>query len=221
MNFDSQAGSRGGFFADYPEDVVKNEPMFFNCDLETAFKNGGDITKAFIDSLPLDWKICNPVLDSRVHMLMKNWYPCIPGWHHDDVPRSTSTGQPNYTDPEYFSEHLTGLVNAEICPTKFLLGDVTVSDPDIDKRIYNTWNDEIEEYLYDDYDCSRDLWTYYIKSGVYLQFDANTFHTGVKAKAPGWRWFVRLSRNTDRQKHMTNEIRRQVQVYLEEPMAGW
>lgn len=79
LTFDSKFIIRGGFpDEDFNQDDVKNEPMFFNCDLDFAYKNGGDITKSFIENLPMDWINSNPVLDSRVHMLMKGWYPCIP-----------------------------------------------------------------------------------------------------------------------------------------------
>jgi hypothetical protein len=204
---------RGAFKADWDQETIKNEPMFFNSDLIFALENGGPITRKFITSLPKDWIDCNAVLDSRVHMLMPNWYPCIPGWHHDDVPRSTPTGQPNYLNPEYRSEHLMGLVNGDICPTNFIDDMVDVSLPDFTKRQYNVWNDEI--------DAQTNLNRVKAPSGRLIQFDSDSFHTGVKAVAGGWRWFIRLSRKTDRQKNITNEIRRQVQVYLEEPMAGW
>jgi hypothetical protein len=217
LTFDSRIKNRGFFDCDFSDDEVKNEPMFFNSDLKFAFNNGGPITKAFIDALPDDWLDANPVVDSRVHMLMKNWYPCIPGYHHDDVPRSRDDGQPNYIDPEYFSEHLTGLVNAEICPTTFIVDNISVCNPNGLSRVYNVWNDEIEFKL----NQPNPPKCYKAESGILIQFDANTFHTGVKAVSPGWRWFIRLSRNTNRQANMSNEIRRQVQVYLEEPMAGW
>lgn len=213
MIFDSQVKIRGAFNSNHSQDVVKNEPMFFNCDLSYAWENGGPITKAFIEKLPIDWQEwCDVVFDSRVHMLMPEWYPCIPGWHHDDVPRSTPTGQPNYQNPEYFSDHLCGLVNAEICPTLFALGMIEVSNLDINTTIYETWSKEIAEMT---------LPAYEAESGQYIEFDCNTFHTGVKAKAGGWRWFGRLSRFTERTKHITNETRRQVQVYLENPIMGW
>jgi hypothetical protein len=214
MKFNSQIQKLGNFKHDWLESIVKNEPMFFNCDFKFAYENGGPITKQFLEQLPSSWKDTQWVLDSRVHMLMPNWYPCIPGWHHDDVPRSTSTGQPNYTNPEYHAEHLMGLVNAEICPTTFRTGEIEVSDPDINTGIYNVWNSEIEAGLNPDS-------LYEAESGKYIQFDANAFHTGIKARKGGWRWFIRLSRNTDRTNKITNEIRRQVQVYLDEPMAGW
>jgi hypothetical protein len=212
MQFNSTYKIRGDFPCDFPTEVIKNEPMFFNSSLEFACKHGGRITRAFIDNLPLDWFIDNPVIDSRVHMLMKNWYPCIPGYHHDDVPRSTPTGQPNYLNPEYESEHLCGLVNSEICPTRFVDDVVNLSEPDVSVLQYEKWHKELEIIAPKTYDA---------ESGKYIQFDCNAFHTGTKAVAGGWRWFIRLSRNTDRQKNITNEIRRQVQVYLENPIEGW
>ena len=212
MQFISTYLKRGDFFCNFSTEVIKNEPMFFNCDLAYAFKHGGEITKNFIAGLPEDWISCNPVLDSRVHMLMKNWYPCIPGYHHDDVPRSTSTGQPNYLSPEYRSEHLCGLVNAHICPTKFVDDVVNLSEPDETILQYEKWHKEIEALAPN---------TYNAESGKYIQFDCDAFHTGTKAVEGGWRWFIHLSRNTDRQKNITNEIRRQVQVYLENPIEGW
>lgn len=46
----------GEFATNIDNGDIKNEPMFFNCDLNFAYVNGGDITKSFIDALPLDWK---------------------------------------------------------------------------------------------------------------------------------------------------------------------
>lgn len=213
--FDSQIQVLdGGFRNDWVEDVVKNEPMFFNCDLKFAAEHGGPITRNFIANLPEDWFHCNPILDSRVHMLMPGWYPCIPGYHHDDVPRSgRAHGQPDYENMAYRSEHLMGMVNGDICPTKFAMGRIEL--PEVDTScdvIYRKWDEII---------TSQDIPAMHAPSGKYIQFDWQSFHTGTKAVKGGWRWFVRLSRNTDRQKNITNEFRRQAQVYLEFPTMGW
>lgn len=213
MIFESKIEVRGSFSEVWTQNVIKNEVMFFNSDLNFAFENGGPITRHFIDNLPSDWANANPVLDSRVHMLMKNWFPCIPGFHHDDVPRSTPTGQPNYINPEYRSEHLLGLVNGDICPTIFIHDTVNVSEPNFNILQYQQWHKDI--------DAQPSLKRIEAESGKYIQFDCDAFHTGSKARGNGWRWFIRLSRNTDRQKNITNEIRRQVQVYMENPIEGW
>lgn len=214
-SFNSQIKDIGSFHCDFSQEIIKNEIMFFNCDLHFANQYGGPITKSFIDTLPDDWKRCNPVIDSRVHMLMPGWYPCIPGYHHDDVPRNTSNGQPNYDNPDYYSEHLMGLVNGEVCPTLFAIGNHKL--PKIyDDIIYKKWNFIVEQQV-----KSGELYSEEVYSGKYIEFDWQSVHTGQRAKSSGWRWFIRLSRNTDRQNKITNEIRRQTQVYLEFPKEGW
>ena len=212
--FHSAISERGKFPASFSMDEIKNEPMFFNCEINFAKAHGGVLTQAFLNNLPEDWKNCNPVIDSRVHMLMPGWFAAIPGFHHDDVPRTTPTKQPNYDAPEYHSEHLTGLVNAEIAPTLFALGEHSL--PVVDGVIYRAWHPLVEEQL-----RRGMLAPYRMGSGDYVQFDWQSIHTATKTTVGGWRWFIRLSRNTDRQKSISNEIRRQVQVYLEAPMDGW
>ncbi|MEN9701294.1 MAG: hypothetical protein RIR55_609 [Bacteroidota bacterium] len=197
-------------------DEIKNEPMFFNADINFAYKNGGDITKSFINNLPDEWQESNVVFDSRVHMLMKGWYPCIPGWHHDDVPRTLKNGQPNYENPEYFSEHILGIVNSNICPTKFAIGEVYMPKINDDRIVYEVWNEIIESEIKEGI-----LRIDEVNDRTLTYFDCNTFHTGQKAINNGWRWFGRVSRNTNRINNITNEIRVNSQVYLEFPKKGW
>lgn len=213
--FISQIQDVGEFCIDVPNEWIKNEPMFFNSDLNFARNYGGPITRQFIESLPYDWRMANVVFDSRVHMLMPGWYPAIPGWHHDDVPRGAD-GQPDYENPSYSAQHIMGLVNAEVCPTSFALGCCKMPLVPEGEIIYKVWHDQVQR-LVDKGDMShfiaQDRRLYY--------FDCDTFHTGTKAVSNGWRWFGRVSRHTDRALSITNEIRQQVQVYLEFPTEGW
>jgi hypothetical protein len=202
---------------------VKNEPMFFNSSLAYAYNEGGSITREFINAFSHDFAIksgidpADFVFDSRVHMLMKGWFPCIPGFHHDDVPRHTSNGQPNYTDPEYRSQHCMGLVNGEICPTEFAIGTAEFSEIGEDQVAYEVWHKEVEQRLME----GTSLVLHDAPSNKLVYFDDRTWHQGTRAIAGGWRWFGRISWNTARVNNITNEIRRQVQVYLENPMQGW
>lgn len=220
--FNSQIKKVGDFKSDWTTAEIKNEPMFFNCDLHFAYQNGGGITRDFIRSLPKGWE--KAVIDTRVHMLMPGWYPAIPGGHHDDIPRPIigpgqhfiTAGQPDYDNPRYHAEHIMGLVNADICPTYFALGTMTMPAIPEGELIYREWHKEVERAI-----ANEEADTYQAESGKLIYFDWQTFHTGQKTKLSGWRWFARISRNTDRQKQITNEIRNQVQVYMEFPMEGW
>jgi hypothetical protein len=214
MKFNSTIQKIGSFRKDWTQDEIKNEPMLFNCDGYTAFDLGSDITRNFLQRLILSgWDIKDTVVDSRVHMLMPGWYPCIPGMHHDDIPRSTTNGQPNYINPEYKAEHVLGLVNGDIAPTQFAIGDIDLEIP-TEGIIYKEWHPKVMQTIED-----GTMKSYSAESGVILQFDSESFHQGTKAVAGGWRWFIRVSKNTHRKP--TNEIRKQVQVYLEHPMEGW
>lgn len=212
-------------FATYcSNDEIKNEPMFFNCDWKYAHEKGGPITKSFLTAARNAWGDVPMVFDSRVHMLMPGWYPAIPGFHHDDVPRPEipvgqhfiTAGQPDYDNPRYHSEHILGLVNAQICPTDFALGDCMMPHVAEGDLIYRKWHKEVESLLEKGL-----LARLTAPDRMLVHFDWQTFHTGTKAVSNGWRWFGRVSRNTDRVNKISNEIRVNAQVYLEFPMEGW
>jgi len=199
----------------YSDEEVKNEPMLFGCDYFHAKALSGRLTLDFLNALPPDWiDAPNLVVDSRVHMLMPGWFPAIPGYHHDDVPRSRDDGQPNYVNPEYRSEHVMMLVNANVCPTSFAVGSIDVDIPAIGKTIYKEWHPLVEAAV-----SFGALTVESIPDRTLTFFDDRTWHQATPAISNGWRWFIRASRNTHRKP--TNELRRQVQVYLENPMEGW
>ena len=222
--FTSEIIRMNPFAMDCKNEDIKNEPMFFNSDIDFAYAKGGPITKSFIEHLPSEWRNGRVVFDSRVHMLMPGWYPAIPGWHHDDVPRPKiptgqhfiTAGQPDYDAPTYRSEHILGLVNADICPTQFAIGECTMPAIPEGELIYRAWHKEVEQLIKE-----HKLFVHTAADRHLYYFDCDTFHTGQKATGNGWRWFGRVSRKTDRVNNITNEIRVNAQVYLEFPMEGW
>lgn len=223
-HFDSRFESLGAFADCVSNDEIKNEPMFFNSDLAFAYDEGGPITRSFIDELPSEWRDEPGVFDSRVHMLMPGWYPAIPGFHHDDVPRPDipvgqhfiTAGQPDYDSPAYYSQHVMGLVNASVAPTDFAIGKCVMPEVADGDLIYRRWHGEVERLI-----AAGEMKRVAAPDRQLLLFDWQSFHQGTKAVSNGWRWFGRLSVNTDRANKVTNEIRRQAQVYLEFPMEGW
>lgn len=215
--FNSNINKLNSFALGINNDQIKNEKMFFNCSLNFAYENGGEITKSFINSLPHDWKNEKIVFDSRVHMLMNGWYPCIPGWHHDDVWRNPNlNNQPDYNNMPYHSSHILGIVNSDICPTNFALGNIKVPAVNKGKNIYEVWNEHL-----DNMEKNNELNIISVKDRTLYFFDWKTFHRGTKAINNGFRWFGRVSKNTDRVNNITNEIRINSQVYLEYPNKGW
>lgn len=223
MIIDSQIEELYHLDCEYTTNEVKNEPMLFNNDLDGAIKNGGMITRDFLCHLPHDWWNAPLVIDSRVHMLMPGWYPCIPGWHHDDVPRLRSDGQPEYEAITPRSEHILFLVNSHLAPTEFALGSAEFEVPPIGRVIYEDWHKEVNLAI-----AAKELVVQSVKNQVLTKFNDRTWHRGVAAVDNGWRFFVRASRYWDadgnviaRGNERTNEVRKQVQIYMSAENAGW
>lgn len=212
--FNSQV-QLGAKIPDFTQIEVKNEPMLFGCDFSHAWDLGGPITKEFLKTLPEDWKNAKDLItDSRVHMLMPGFWPCIPGNHLDDLPRELPNGQPNHRNPSYLAEHVMCLVNGEVAPTEFALGEAEFPEISEGEKYYKVWHPIVEEKV-----KAGELSKFCAPSNQLIYFNCHTWHQGVQAVKNGWRWFIRCSRNTGRKPN--NEIRRQVQVYLSEPMEGW
>lgn len=219
---------------EWDETAIKNEPMLFNADGACAEIDGGPITRNFVASLlkcRRDLSLTDIVVDTRVHMLMPGWYPCIPGFHHDDVPRLRADGQPYYPEFEgaepagyYHSKHAMTIVGGTGSFTQFALGLADFNSVPIGKTAYAEWHLEVMAKLGRlGSGCfeAGTLRSYVVRPRDIVLFDARSWHQGMPATGFGWRFFARASWDTNRVKRCTNEIRRQVQVYLEKPMEGW
>lgn len=192
-------------------DTIKDETMLFSADYEFAAKKGGVITNHFLPFLdPMkDW-----IIDTRVHMLMKDWYPCIGGWHMDNIPRNTWNEQPDYKNPAFISDHVLCVIDVGTGSlTEFLEDEVSLTDPSQNRMVYDHFNEEINKKI-----GNGTINTRQYASGDVLSFDALTFHRGRAATGSGWRFFIRATTNTPQKAY--NEIRRQVNVY-QDVKRGW
>lgn len=197
---------------------VKNEAMFFGASV--AFIR--EATNAPITQVVLDRALVvlgyehreHVVVDTRVHMLMPGWYPCIPGWHHDDVARTRSDGQPNYADQPYHARHVMFLLNSAIAPTEFAVGVHDLPDVPLGQKVYSTWHPIVEQQLQEDMLCRVS-----VQDSELVGFDWQSMHRGTAAVTNGWRYFFRASVRTPRHR---DEIRRQVQIYVPGDInQGW
>lgn len=214
LSFDSQIALGVEIDKRWSDDEIKNEPMFFSCALPYAYDKGGEITKTVLDALPVEYRKREAILDTRVHMLQPGFFPAIPGWHHDDVPRTRKDGQPNYHTPEYKARHIMFITGSADCPTEFAIGKSEFPDVPLNSIYYRIWHPMVE------YQCDQDLLQRVSVPGDrFIAFDWNSWHQGVPCRNSGWRWFFRVSIETTRE--IKNEIRRQVQVYMSNPMQGW
>jgi hypothetical protein len=217
MKIDSQVRELNRLSKDYSAAEVKAEPMFFNASWDFAYRYGGHLTRDFLEKLDeslgteTKW-----VIDTKSCMLMNGWYPCIPGWHHDDVPRERKDGQPDYLTPSYRSNHVLCLAGDDICRTEFALGEAHFPYVPVGELIYKNWHSLVDRYVE-----NKTLESYNPPMHRLVAFNDRSWHQGVKAYGNGWRWFARASCDTARVNTITNEIRTQVQVYLDDPLEGW
>lgn len=203
----------GAYLPEFSQNAIKEEPMLFRCDLQNAWHRGGVITRSFLAALPLDWYRSRLSIDSRSHMLMPGWYPCIPGWHHDDVPRERSDGQPNYDNPSYKALHILAIFG-DASLTEFATGTITLPDVPLGGRFYRVWHPMVESAA-----AKGELTRETIPERRLIHFDWETWHQGIPAHKRGWRFFIRATLGNPHPPK--NEVRRQSQVYMSDPMAGW
>jgi hypothetical protein len=204
-----------GTLPDFTEEEIKNEPMIFSGDAEFCRKHGGPITKDFLARLPLAG-YSKVIIDSRVHMLMPGWYPCIPGWHLDDIPRTRADGQPDHEHPAYKSFNIMSIIG-DASVTEFIEGKLALKDIGFGEgAVYGKWNAEINRRLGS---ANCDISVRRVVPTNIISFRFGAFHRGVPAVKNGWRFFIRANYNTARKP--MNEIRKQVQVYLPTPEVGW
>lgn len=213
MKFNSTFRTSGVHLPPYLEDQVKNEPMLFSCDIAHAWTFGGPLTLNFLmRAKPPEGSI----IDSRGHMLMPGWYPCIPGWHLDDIPRTREDGQPDHAHPAWKSSNVMAIVG-DASVTEFIEGELDMEDVGLrEGAVYGQWNARINHMLSK---ANTQIAIRQVPPGQIVEFGFGAFHRGVPATKQGWRFFIRANFNTARE--VKNEVRRQTQVYLPVPEAGW
>jgi len=199
-------------------ETIMEEPMLYSASLEFARKNGGKLTNRVLDDIDsyltkdISYhanKGYHPVIDTKVTMLKKGWYPSIPGYHCDNVPRGSRFNQPDMSELYNKVFHYVSSISSdnELCPTKFV---DEIVDVDIIKS--QVWK-SVDKALNED----KELLTLDLKSGQIARFSRETLHTCSPAHKDGWRFFFRLSFMATPAK---NEIRNQVQIYTD-INQGW
>ena len=212
--------------------LIQQEPMLFGAEATFADKQGGpltDLALIALEDIGVDRK--DLIVDTRSHMLKPGWYPAIPGWHCDEVPRGKD-GQPDIdlipADPEERPKHYLIVLDAGTqAMTHFLvdspyLSKWIISDGTSKHRSALKRGQESTVWNWCDYQIRQHCHPEHIEpalSGHLYEFGQFDFHTATSAKLDGWRWFFRAT--TKSKRPVANEIRRQVQVYLGKENGGW
>ena len=211
--------------------LIQQEPMLFGAEAKFADKQGGPLTDLALLALEnIGVDRTDLLVDTRSHMLKPGWFPAIPGWHCDEVPRGKD-GQPDIDlipgCLEDRPKHFLIVLDAGTCAmTHFLSKDF---DDDPAAVIRSACSGDLSNTYKTDTvwgRCDKHIraWAFPDEiepalSGHLYEFDQFDFHTATSAKLDGWRWFFRAT--TKSKRPVANEIRRQVQVYLGNENGGW
>lgn len=202
------------------QDNIKNTQGLWNASYDDAFRFGGDLTRAALQAIQLVGDRKHVVVDVKTHMLMPGMIPAIPGWHTDGVPRggsmSPAKGAPRIDmqegaeSPRY---HL--LVVGGDCPTRFLKN----------RQVgLNIGEGNLYEQVSEQVIAGLDfLESYDAPNGQVVVWDWWELHTAQQARAPGWRYLIRVT-ETDYlapEKDLRLVLRNQQQVYLPTEKFGW
>jgi hypothetical protein len=163
----------------------------------------------------------NCIIDSRHHMLMPGMIPCIPGWHTDDAPRHPNRwgGQPDIFNPEYVTEHLLCIVDAGTeSLTEFYRGDLLFPECYFEEKLTGGQNFyKTADAFFNSQKIAQDC--VQVQSGQIAEFNVHSWHRGQPAGSRGFRWFIRITRNSRHK--VENEIRSNAQVYITDTSYGW
>lgn len=188
---------------------LRKEKSMYQASMGFAFDNGGPITSEFIDKLPFSFGD-NVLVDVRVHQLQKGYYPAIPGYHLDWLPRTDGGEHPIVdTIPDY--DHVV-LIVAETSLTEFVADPISLVLPD--KRAFEWANNEIKRWQKLD-----KVKTEHVISGDMVQFTSRDWHRPSPAEGSEWRLLIRASR-IDHKKPV-NRLVDQSQVYIPIEEASW
>ena len=199
------------------KEEIEAETMLFSARWFFARENGGEITQEIMDvifqSRPFVPKGHELMIDTRVQMLLPGWWPSIPGWHCDFIPRDADTGQPVLQAKNTIESSWTCIVAtaADVSQTEFLVESVNVHYDS--EAVWSSINKDIE-YMR----TQRKLKTGKLQLGKVMLFGSHTLHRAMQVHNPGWRYFFRCS--IVKEDSCQNLIRQQTQIYVPDNY-GW
>jgi hypothetical protein len=203
---------------------IRNLPQLLRCDKNFILHLQNDTINTILNYIPKHPEYLYSVIDTKVHMLMKGDYPCIPGWHADDFYRPSISGsvyEDEYLKPSnkiYQPDLENVLRKAPSIHYMILLGDCSNTeflDCDVELKlpkdnVYKSLNEEIEN--------NKTLITKFLQPSTIYKFGPTTLHRGSPAFKSGWRFFLRLTYSNTRKP--INEFRQSSQIYIKE-IGGW
>lgn len=207
---------------------IENTPTLRQASLDMAIRYGGSLTRRALSAMEFTNTKKNIVVDTKVHYLMKDWSPSIPGWHTDGVPRGKELNPAGKDEPYILSQETSGIsrtvyhlmVCGDVSLTKFIQErNILLDVPDTPSReLYAMLTRQINERV-----AKGNLHEIRAEANRVYTWDFWETHSAEWAIGTGWRFLIRVT-ETDYIKPRTelNDIFRfQNMVYVKSDEVGW
>ncbi|QSM87544.1 hypothetical protein I3U44_17090 [Mycobacteroides abscessus subsp. bolletii] len=210
--------------------LIEGTPNLRRASMSNAVLYGGPLLRGLLQSAPIVGDHKHIFVDTKVSMLMPGWWPAIPGWHTDGVPRVLlggtggmklygphGDGQPSLSQqntrslegycPRYHTLHV-----GNDCPTVFIDGRMHLPiEHDEDEQMYSEMTRRIDG-------CTT-LRKLVAQEAVWYSWDWWNIHQASQATERGWRLLIRIT-ESDQPPADSDFIRPQNQVYVPREF-GW
>lgn len=167
------------------EDIA-NEPSMIRMRMHSALAAGGPLLHDFIAALPADWRApdADVTITVRRSDLDPGWNPTPVGWHIDGM-------QDGIVDLRYPVETFDQIIACcgPAAPTRFLLGEATLSIAPVGTRHASRWQTELEAA-----ERNGHMKRWIPPTDTLVAFGWGGFHAGSVSETPGWRLFLKAMR---------------------------
>lgn len=178
-------------YTDAADSEVEATPVLRQASLATAVQFGGPLVSRLLETAPLAGDREHVIVDTKVSYLMPGWYPAIPGWHTDGVPRAKDgKGAPSIAEQmrldtdDYRPRYHTIHVGSAKCPTEFVAESFAADVPDNDRALYKVLSDHVNSIRPE---------TFVADPGVWDSWSWDSVHRARASESTGWRLLIRVS----------------------------
>jgi len=200
------------------DDQIEGTPNLRRASLPDAVLYGGPAVRNLLERAPLVGDRNYVFVDTKVTMLMPGWYPAIPGWHTDGVPRGDKGDPTDYGNPslprqlDLRSPRFHTVVAGVPCLTEFLSGDYELEiEHDQDSQMYTEMTNLVSNMAYHGRIPQPRVWS---------SWDWWQIHRATESTVRGWRLLIRVTESNLVPPTTNGFIRTQNQVYV--PLdSGW
>lgn len=188
------------------KDIREAKQYYSQCawDIDCPFAKKALMQMFIEEHIQSSEELKNIIVDTKLHMLKPTWYPCIPGWHLDEVHRDPN-GKLDWKNDKKKDHYLYIIDEGTGSMTEF-----------VKKDYYDNINDFTELNKVIEKEKPK---TFVVKNKTLYHFTNRSAHRGMPATGSGWRYFFRATIGSQRE--FKNEIRTQTQVYIPEVNVGW